>query len=103
MIQVINFGIGFIVGAFINALWRRRGYDKPARAMEHYHWAMILAIAEMFLENGVLVGIGSTLILDECWGQDHPFAHGSDHFIESSIIGAVIFAIMMSLWIWSGP
>lgn len=103
MMQVVNFGVGFIIGAFFNALWRTRNYDKPARAMEHYHWAMILAMADMFLGNGVLVGIGSTLILDECWGQDHSFAHGSDHFIESTVIGVVIFVGMMGLWLGLGP
>ena len=96
------FLVGISIGFTFDFLWWRTGiskYERRIELFEHYHWGMVLLIfmkillasSEIFL---TFAGTGLALILAEIT-QKHPFAIKSAHPLSSSIIGAILFILMV--------
>lgn len=63
--------------------------------LEHYHWGIISLISATYSKKyrSLYQGYGITLIGTES-GQTFPFAYGSPHFLESTLIGLGLGAIL---------
>ncbi len=83
-------------------LWWKTGiskYEKRIEVFEHYHWGItllvflkiLLKLNEVFLS---FAGTGIAFILAEIT-QEHPFALKSDHQLSSTIIGVILFILMV--------
>ena len=101
-----------------DTIWWKIDFKKVERgfeALEHYHFGIILMIGAVLINliyepiSWFLVGMGFVFIIGE-WHQaveihkkkvipGKPFAYGSSHFKQSSIIGAglAIFLIILTL------
>jgi len=104
--DLLHFFIGFVLGLILNGVWyywwaylgMREGkplgkYRWPAIAiLEHYHWATVLAILGFRLGVPFLVGVSVAWFADEGLAQQHKFALGSDHFLESALVEVLILA-----------
>ena len=93
--------LGVLIGSIIDFVWWRRfafsKYDLSLEVLEHYHWSYILSTIAVALSHSIistiLIGIALVLLIDEAAYQKHPFAIGSSHFVESTIIGLILFFI----------
>jgi len=96
------FFLGLIVGVALDYLWRKTGvskYEKGLEVFEHYHWGLAFLILMRILLNisGIflsLAGIGISFILAEIT-QKHPFALKSKHELPSTIIGSILFILLI--------
>jgi hypothetical protein len=111
----IHWMIGMLAGFLLDRLWWESGLDKKdakVAFLEHYHWGLICWILSFFAPypiSATLLGIGLALIIAE-WSQTHPFAYGSEHFILSTVIGAILLTILLILaflpnltYLWTSP
>lgn len=96
------FFLGLMVGVTLDFLWRKTGIGKHERGLEvfeHYHWGLTLLILMRILLkfSGAflsLAGIGVIFILAEIF-QKHPFAFKSNHELPSTIIGVILFFLLI--------
>lgn len=96
------FFLGVLVGVTLDFLWWKTGiskYEKRIDVFEHYHWGiMLLLFMKILLKlNEVFftfAGTGIAFILAEIT-QEHPFALKSDHQLSSTIIGIILFILMI--------
>jgi hypothetical protein len=103
--------LGLFLGLLLDRVWweaRLNKYEAGLSVFEHYHWGLLAWFLSYFtphLVSEVLWGLGAALILAE-WGQSgvwmdgewrkgHPFAYGTKHFIPSTVIGAVLAALVL--------
>ena len=111
----IHWMIGVLAGFLLDRLWWELGLDKKdahIAFIEHYHWGLLCWILSFFLPypiSATLLGIGLAFIIAE-WAQPHPFAYGSDHFIISTVIGAILMVVLLILlflpnptYLWTSP
>jgi hypothetical protein len=111
----LHWMIGVLAGFLLDRLWWELGLDKrdaKVAFLEHYHWGLVCWIVSFFTPypiSATLLGIGLALIIAE-WSQTHPFAYGSDHFIPSTVIGAILMTILLILaflpnpaYLWTSP
>jgi len=95
---------GIIIGSIINAIWRHAFSKYEHNWMiyfEHYHWAIILFYPWLIVDNPLtetLLGVGLILWLDEALFQEHSFALGSSHFMESTLIGVWLVSILLLIY-----
>ncbi len=114
----------FIVGAFasyvVDVWWWTIDYRKAERGLEfheHYHVGLELLILSLFLNRFTpsapvfaLAGAGFGFITAE-WRQvvevagrkvqpGHPFAYGSKHFRQSTILGLLLLGILLTTALW---
>jgi len=95
MKTTILFSTGILIGEIIDCLYDNKlNKHDPLHIVEHYHWGMIL----LMINNPLLNGLGVSMILDENRSECR-FAIGKEHFIRSTIIGIILFIILMYRWI----
>lgn len=110
--------VSFILGAFlsyiIDVTWWNLDFKKAEKGLEaheHYHVGLELLIAALLVYRFInpttayiLIGAGFGFITAE-WRQTveiagkkvkpgHPFAYGSNHFKQSTVIGIILTAIL---------
>lgn len=93
------FAIGIIIGLIIDSVWWHLPYKKIEKGyeiMEHYHFALIVGMFTVITGNPIFAGIMVALFLGE-WSQDHQFAYGSTHFKSSTIVGGLLFGILLAI------
>lgn len=103
--------LGLLLGLLLDRVWWESGlnkYEAGISVFEHYHWGLLAWFLSYFaygLVPDLLRGLGAALVLAE-WGQTgewvgdkwcrgHPFAYGSNHFVPSTVIGAVLAALVL--------
>lgn len=113
-IMIVDFVIGIFIGEVLDFIYDKILNNKEDQYLqkcswlqslihwlEHYHWGMILLLVYCPIFNG----IGLSLILDEnrsecSFGYEKPEERDEYyHFIQSSIIGVIIFIVMIIRWI----
>lgn len=114
MFEIFPFILGAFLVMIIDTFWWHIDYKKAEKGMEaheHYHVGIELIIVAIIVDyfNGFasyfLYGAGFLFIAAE-WRQTvevlndkvkagHPFAYGSTHFKESSIIGVTLTVIVI--------
>jgi hypothetical protein len=101
--------LGAGLGAVLNGLWRAFFWSsdavwskyelwRPLTWLEHFTWALVLWILSLLVWEGFF-WTGLVLMIDESV-QDHPFAIGSGHELQTYLIGtilAVLLAIIIIL------
>lgn len=100
--SLLWFFLGLIVGVTLDYLWRKTGvskYEKGLEVFEHYHWglAFLILIRTLLKFSGIflsLAGVGISFILSEIT-QKHPFALKSKHELPSTIIGFILFILLI--------
>lgn len=95
----IIFSIGIILGLVMDVTWWRIPYQKVEagfEVLEHYHFAIILGMFTVISGSPIFAGMMVALFLGE-WTQDHKFAMGSSHFRNSTIIGGILFAMLLAI------
>jgi len=117
MFEAFPFILGALVVMLVDTFWWHIDYKKVEKGMEaheHYHVGIELIIVAIIADffNGSLAsflyGAGFLFIAAE-WRQaveivkkkviaGHPFAYGSIHFKQSSIIGVILIAIAIFLY-----
>lgn len=113
------FVFGSIVGMVIDTLWWNIDYKKAEKGfevIEHYHLGIVSIIAGVVLGvyfplfYGFFLGLGLLFIIAE-WRQfieihnnkvipGKPFAYGSVHFKQSTLIGIGLFVVLILLIIY---
>lgn len=113
-IVLLDFAIGILIGEILDFIYDLKINNKEDKYLkgvpklqsffhwlEHYHWGMVL----LMIYCPILNGLGLSLILDEnrseC-GFGYEKEEDRDkyyHFKESSIIGAIIFAVLILRWV----
>lgn len=115
---ILLFCIGGIITMLIDVVWWRIDYKKAEKGMEileHYHMGIALFIAAVVIHSfytpmsWLMAGMGFMFVFAE-WHQTieiagkkvvpgKPFAYGSKHFKQSSIIGIIlaVFLLIISL------
>ena len=86
-----------MIGLVMDTIWWRINYskyEKGLEAHEHYHIGLELGIIGIILHQEIFTGLMVAFVLAE-WSQDHPFALKSGHFKESTIIGIILFTILI--------
>lgn len=101
MLESNHFAIGFMVGLVIDVAWwyfhfDKSNLDKRFKAHEHYHIGLELGIIGTLTNQPIFIGLMVAFFLGE-WTQDHKFALKSGHFKASSVIGIVLFVILLIL------
>ena len=112
---LLDLVIGVFIGEIFDFIYDRKLNNIEDRYMkrfpflqnlfhwfEHYHWGMVL----LMYYCPVLNGFGLSLILDEN-RSDLGFGYERDtekrtefyHFKESSVIGMIIFVVLISRWL----
>jgi len=119
VLEAFPFILGALVVMLIDTFWWQIDYKKAEKGMEaheHYHVGIELIIVALFVDlfhGGVasfLYGAGFLFIAAE-WRQaveilkkevkaGHPFAFGSVHFKESSIIGAILVFLSVISYVY---
>ena len=110
--------VGVLAGLVLDRLWWESGlnkYEKGVEELEHYHWGLVAWIAAHFTPpaaSSILLGLGLALVIaewaqigewkDGVWRRGHPFSYGSKHFACSITIGAVLFAVLVVMPLFSG-
>ena len=113
------FWVGLIFGLIADRMWMSSGdLDKDIESagkwlkwltwFEHYHWAIVfvilygrfnsLTIFGFTFPLIVALGLATALLLGEHF-QNHPYGYGSDHFIQSTVIGAFLIIILIYCFI----
>ena len=99
-LEIIKFVIyGFFIGLALDIGWwriNRSKYEKGLEAHEHYHIGFELGIIGAITGFPIFYGLMLAFVLAE-WAQDHPFALKSKHFKESTIIGVILIAILITV------
>ena len=105
--ELLQLFLGLVAGLVLNGIWyyywaylgARRGkplgkYRWPVLSVfEHYHWATVLAILGFRLRMPFLIGVAAAWFIDEGVGQQHKFALGSGHFLESALLEVLIILL----------
>ncbi|MCS7118267.1 MAG: hypothetical protein NZ957_05740 [Thaumarchaeota archaeon] len=113
---MVLFVLGIFMGLLLDRVWWESGfnkYEKGVEFMEHYHWGLLSILIAFFLPMiafDFMVGLGLSMILAEWaqtgywkngnWRRGHPFAYGSSHFVLSTLIGAVLLASVIAVWLY---
>jgi len=97
--MVISFAIGFMIGLVLDVAWwqlnlDKSGIDKRFKAHEHYHIGLEIGIIGTILHQEILIGLMTAFVLAE-WSQDHKFALNSGHFKQSTVIGIILFIVLI--------
>jgi len=93
--------IGFFLGLVLDKFYQYKEinkYEKGFEYIEHYHFGLIAGIIGIITSIDIFTGLGMSLILAE-WSQDHHFAYGSNHFKLSTIMGLILFAILIGIYL----
>ena len=107
MIELI---LGIVTALVVDTIWWRINFkkiEKGLEAHEHYHIGLELLILYMLTDFTLFAGMGLGFIISE-WSQHievkgdkvvkgHPFAIGSTHLKQSTIIGAALSAVLAAL------
>jgi hypothetical protein len=115
-IVLLDFAIGILIGEILDFIYDLKINNKEDKYLkgvptlqsffhwfEHYHWGMVL----LMFYCPILNGLGVSLILDENRsGCRFGYEKEEDrdeyyHFKESSIIGTIIFAVLILRWVAS--
>jgi hypothetical protein len=98
--------IGLAVGVAIDHLWTKTSinkYERRLEVLEHYHWGLVVLMLTKMLQifsklTFSFAGLASIFILLEVV-QEHPFAVGSDHQVSSTIVGILLLAVLLLIWV----
>ena len=117
MVELLLFVMGVFAAFVLDAWWWTIDYRKAERGLEfheHYHAGLellILALLTFKLASTLLAyipaGLGFGFITAE-WRQSveaagrkvkpgHPFAYGSNHFTQSTLLGAALTTILIAI------
>lgn len=117
MVELLLFVMGVFAAFVLDTWWWMIDYRKAEKGLEfheHYHAGLellILALLTFKLASTPLAyipaGLGFGLIIAE-WRQavevagrrvkpGHPFAYGSNHFTQSTLLGIVLTTILIAL------
>ena len=104
-VGLVELFIGVLVGSVIDFIWWKvfaySKYDMDLAFLEHYHWSYLIATLSLVFKvvAPILIGVSIVLILDEAVFQKHPFAYGSNHFMESTLVSILLLAVhAVVLW-----
>lgn len=102
MIELIfMFIMGLALGALLDVFWfniNYSKYEKGFEVFEHYHVGILLGMIGVIFSQPFFLGLFIILFVKES-DQTHPFALGSDHFRNSTIIGLVTFICLLCVYI----
>jgi hypothetical protein len=101
-----SFLMGLAIGVAIDQLWTKTSinkYERRLELLEHYHWGLVILMLARLLHTFSKLtlsgaGLASIFILLEVV-QEHPFAFRSDHQVSSTIVGILLLAVLMLVWV----
>ena len=93
--EIVEFGIGILIGELMDFIydWKINGRE-GIHCLEHYHWGILM----LMIPSPLVAGLGISLILDENRSSCR-FAHGKSHFKRSSLIGVILFILLVLRWV----
>lgn len=96
--------LGLLIGLILDIIWIQKVDEKPGplNVLEHYHHALWIMIVNcLFFRSEFLTAFAAALLLAEHF-QEHPYSFRSNHFLQSTLIGAFLaIAFLWSLWMAS--
>lgn len=100
--------IGFMIVTILDKIWfdiDHKKIEKGYEVIEHYHFGIglitsgIIAFSYLPVISFCLLGAGMGLIYHEAQQKNY-FAHKSNHFKNSSIIGVVLLGIAVFVYLY---
>lgn len=101
--HIIMFMLGCMAACVMDVIWfniNYSKYEKGFEVFEHYHIGIILGTIGLVTNQAFLLGIMMMLFVKES-DQIHPFAHGSNHYKDSTLIGIgtfILFVAVLLVW-----
>lgn len=104
--EMIALVVGLVIGFLFDAAWNVNKRQYGLDFFEHYHWGLVMQLAAIYVLplfgipiflSFLLFAVGLYLIIVEMVYQKHPFATGSNHELQSDLVGILIGLVVFYL------